>query len=106
MTPCSIVSTNYCCPQASEILSALESKELTRRPAFVATQAAFLEASDQGDAALELVTRVQEAELADRQKTKPEKAIISKGVLPIIARLQLKVGSLCLPLLFCVYCSL
>lgn len=57
----------------------------------VATQTALLEASKQEAAALDLVLRVQASLAANKQMSKAEKAEITKGLLPIVARLQLKV---------------
>jgi len=66
--------------------------ELRSRPAFVATQAAVLEAGGGEAAALEVVTALQRAVLGDKGKSRAEKAAVSRGLLPLLARLQLKVG--------------
>ena len=77
--------------QASSILSGSLPGELQEKPALIATRAALLEASNQEASAVKLVMQNQASLTADRQKTKAEKAAISKGILPIVARLQLKV---------------
>ncbi len=81
--------------QSSSILAGAKSEELLSRPSMIATRAALLEASNQEAAALDLVTQLQTSLSADRQKSKAEKAATSKGLLPIIARLQLKVQQCC-----------
>ena len=66
-------------------------EESQGKPAMIATLAALLEASSQESAALDMVSQIQASLAADKQKSKAEKAAISKGLLPIVARLQLKV---------------
>ena len=76
--------------QASALLSELQT--ISQKPAVLATRVALLEASNQEAAALQLITQIQTAQSADKQTTKAEKAAIGKGLLPIVARLQLKVS--------------
>jgi len=79
--------------QATRILGEVLPRELRSRPAFVSTQAAVLEAMGKEATALEVASRLQQTELGDksRGKSKAEKAAISRGLLPLLARLQLKV---------------
>lgn len=77
--------------QAAQILESGSLEALHAKPALVATRVALLEASQEEAAALDLVKRVQDSQLGEKQNSKVMKATVRKGVLPIVARLQLKV---------------
>jgi hypothetical protein len=77
--------------QASRILGEAVPSELRSRPGFVSTQAAVLEGMGKEATALEVASRLQQTQPGDKSKSKAEKAAISRGLLPLLARLQLKV---------------
>lgn len=73
------------------MLASIEDPELASRPAFVASQAAVLEAAGRAPDALKLVTGAHEALLAEKGRLGTAKTALDRDVLPILARLQLKV---------------
>ena len=85
------------CPlwmQAESLLAA--ATELQDKPAWLSTRASLFEAAGNEAAALELVGKAQSTRLNDRKQTKAQKATVSRELLPILARLQLKVTRSCL----------
>lgn len=79
------------CMQAAEILAGVSSREVREKPAFITTFAAVLEAAGRAEAALSLVSSAQAAQPAAKSRPEKSTAGAAQALLPILARLQLKV---------------
>lgn len=84
--------------QAAEILAGVSDAKLTSKPAFIASRAAILEAAGKADSALELVEGAYKRSLENKQQPAAGKKAVDTALLPILARLQLRVSFFLAPL--------